>query len=89
MPLNFVPFIKFCATRTVLSPGTASSGCGPTLRQLADLFFARHQDYFIMTRNCASTYRDLVPSNSFTVTSDFSSVYQDWQKTSHRDADGT
>jgi hypothetical protein len=30
MPVNSVPFIKHCDTRTVFSPGTASSGCGPT-----------------------------------------------------------
>jgi hypothetical protein len=31
----------------------------------------------------------LVPSNSFTVTLGFSVTYRDWQKTMHRDADGT
>jgi hypothetical protein len=53
------------------------------------LFFARHLDYFIMTRNFTAIYLDLVLSKSFTVTRDYSSVYQDWQKTRHRDADGT
>jgi hypothetical protein len=53
------------------------------------LFFARHRDYFIVTRNFATIYQDLVPSNSFTVTLGFAANYRDWQKTRHRDADGT
>jgi hypothetical protein len=32
------------------------------------LFFARHLDYFIMTRQLASIYQDLVPSSQFIVT---------------------
>jgi hypothetical protein len=32
------------------------------------LFFARHQDYFIMTRNFSAVYLDLLPSRNFTVT---------------------
>jgi hypothetical protein len=52
------------------------------------LFFARHLDYFIMTRNFTAIYLDVVPSNSFTVTLGFSTIYRDWQKTRHRDADG-
>jgi hypothetical protein len=53
------------------------------------LFFARHQDYFIVTRNFTAIYLDLVPFHSFTVTLGYSAVYQDWQKTRHRDTDGT
>jgi hypothetical protein len=30
----------------------------------------------------------LVPSRQITVTQNFSAIYRDWQKTSHRDADG-
>jgi hypothetical protein len=30
----------------------------------------------------------MVPFNSFTVTIGFTVIYRDWQKTSHRDADG-
>jgi hypothetical protein len=33
-------------------------------------------------------YPDLVLFSSFTVTIGYSSVYRDWQKTRHRDADG-
>jgi hypothetical protein len=42
-----------------------------------------------MTRKLSSVYRDLVPFNNFIVTRNYSSVYRDWQKTMHRDADGT
>jgi hypothetical protein len=52
-------------------------------------FFALHRDYFIVTRNFTAVYLDLVPSSSFIVTLGFSSIYRDWQKTRHRDADGT
>jgi hypothetical protein len=42
-----------------------------------------------MTRNFTAVYLDLVPSNSFIVTLGFATIYRDWQKTRHRDADGT
>jgi hypothetical protein len=58
-------------------------------RRAGALFFARHRDYFAVTRNFTPIYQDLLPFNSFTVTLGFAAVYQDWQKTSHRDADGT
>jgi len=44
-------------------------------------FFARHRDYFIVTRNLTAIYLDLVPSNSFIVTLGISSTYRNWQKT--------
>jgi hypothetical protein len=56
---------------------------------LAPCFFALHRDYIVVTRNFAAVYQDLVLFNSFIVTTGFSSIYRDWQKTSHRDADGT
>jgi hypothetical protein len=57
------------------------------LRQLADgaLFFARHRDYFIATRNFTAIYLDLLPSRSFTVTIGFEAIYQNWQKTRYLD----
>jgi hypothetical protein len=58
-------------------------------RRAGALFFALHRDYFIVTRNFATIYLDLIPFNSFTVTLGFAAVSRDWQKTSHRDADGT
>jgi hypothetical protein len=58
-------------------------------RRAGALFFARHRDYFIVTRNFPAVYLDLVPSRSFTVTRTNSATYRDWQKTRHRDADVT
>jgi hypothetical protein len=34
-------------------------------------------------------YPDLVPFNNFIVTLGFAAICRDWQKTRHRDADGT
>ena len=56
---------------------------------LAPCFFARHLDSFIVTRNFSAIYLDLLPFNGFTVTLGYSAIYRDWQKTRHRDADGT
>jgi hypothetical protein len=42
-----------------------------------------------VTLNFTAFYRDLVPSRQITVTQSLSSTYRDWQKTLHRDADGT
>ena len=54
-------------------------------RRTGALFFARHRDYFIVTRKFTAIYLDLVPSSSFTVTLGLAATYRDWQKTSHRD----
>jgi hypothetical protein len=58
-------------------------------RRAGALFFARHRDYFAVTRNFTAVYQDLLQLPSFTVTLGFSPVYRDWQKTRHRDTDGT
>jgi hypothetical protein len=87
MLLISVSFIKSCGNQTVSL--ARDSIVGAVGRRAGALFFARHLDYFIVTRNCSFTYQDLVPSNSFTVTLGFASIYLDWQKTSHRDTDGT
>jgi hypothetical protein len=62
---------------------------GAVGRRAGAFFFALHRDYFIVTQNFSNIYQDLVPFNSFIVTREFSFVYRDWQKTRHRDADGT
>jgi hypothetical protein len=41
---------------------------GAVGRRSCALFFARHQDYFIVTRNFTAIYLDLVPSTSFILT---------------------
>jgi hypothetical protein len=58
-------------------------------RRAGALFFACHRDYFIMTRNFAFIYQDLVPSRQFHRDTKLTTIYRDWQKTRHRDADGT
>ena len=71
------------------NPAAETKSMGLAGRRAGALFFARHRDYFIVTRNFAAVYLDLVLFNSFTVTLSYSAVYRDWQKTRHRDADGT
>jgi hypothetical protein len=51
-------------------------------------FLQTHLDSFIVTRQLSSTYRDLVPQDSFTVTPDFSAICRDLQKPFHHAADG-
>ena len=58
-------------------------------RRAGVLFFAHYLDYFIVTRNFTNIYLDLLPSRSFTVTLGYVTIYRDWQKTRHRDTDGT
>jgi len=84
---KFQPFIEFTGPRQFYLPGQS-------LRRAAGhragaVFFARHLDSFIVTRNFTAVNLDLVPFLSFIVTLGFAATYRDWQKTSHRDADGT
>ena len=63
---KFLPFFEFTAPRLFRLPGQS-------LRRAAGhragaVFFARHRDYFVVTRNFTAIYRDLVPFRSFTVT---------------------
>ena len=62
---NSVPFIKSVAPGQFHLPGQHLGLAG---RRAGALFFARHRDYFIVTRNFTAIYLDLVPSHSFTVT---------------------
>jgi hypothetical protein len=52
------------------------------------VFFARHLDSFIVTRNFATIYRDWCRLDNFTVTLGLTAIYRDWQKIRHRDTDG-
>ncbi|MGD0757227.1 MAG: hypothetical protein ABR927_19455 [Bacteroidales bacterium] len=85
--------LKFCSIYKILwHPDSfiyLDSLIGAVGRRAGALFFALHRDYFIVTRSFTAVYLDLVPFNSFIVTRDSSSIYRDWQKTRHRDADGT
>jgi hypothetical protein len=80
---NIVLFIKF----RHLPPAVYRDFFGAVGRRSGALFFARHLDYFIVTQNLhpspglgtvKTNYRD---KKLFT-------IYLDWQKTRHRDADG-
>jgi hypothetical protein len=81
-----VPFINTVAPGQFRLPGQHLGLAG---RRSGALFFALHPVYFAVTRNFAAVCLDLVPSNSFIMTRGYSSIYRDWQKTRHRDADGT
>ena len=83
---KFNPLIKSGGTRTVPTAETTSIGLAANAQ--VSWFLQTHLDNFIVTRQLSSTYRDLVPSRQIIVTRDFSTVYQDWQKPRHRDADG-
>jgi hypothetical protein len=94
MRVNFQQLIKSCGTRTVPTAETKSIGlqADPAFgegRRSGALFFACHLDYFILTTNFTSIYRDLVLFRQFHHDKKLSSIYRDWQKTRHRDADGT
>jgi len=77
---------NFEAPGLILLPRQTIGAVG---RRAGALFFARHRDYFVVTRNFTAIYLDFEPFHSFTVTLGFAALYQDWQKTSHRDTDGT
>jgi hypothetical protein len=79
-------FINFSAPGQFRLPGQTVGLAG---RRSGASFFARYLDYFAVTRNFTAVYLDLAPSRSFTLTLGFAAVYRDWQKTRHRDADGT
>jgi hypothetical protein len=75
MRANIISLIKFCGTRT--DPAVKTKSMGLSADAQVPCFFARHQDYFVVIRYFAFTYRDLVPSNSFIVTLGYSSTYRD------------
>jgi hypothetical protein len=63
MRVNSFQLIKFCFAWPVPAAETKSIGlrADPAFgegRRAGTLFFAPHLDYFIMTRNFSSTYRD-------------------------------
>jgi hypothetical protein len=72
---KFESSINFSTTGQFHLPGQHLWLAG---RRAGALFFARHRDYFVVTRNFTSIYRDLVPFRSFTVILGFSAIYRDW-----------
>jgi hypothetical protein len=77
--------IKSCATWTV--PATEIRSIGLPADALVPCFFALHLDYFIMTQNHTSIYRDWYRSDNFIMTRNYFATYRDWQKTRHLDTD--
>jgi hypothetical protein len=67
MPLNLYHLLNSVAPGQFRFPG---QNLGLAGRRAGASFFARHLDYFIMTRN-AQAYPDLLPFHSFTVTRNF------------------
>jgi len=80
---KFAPFINFCAPRLFRLPGQSLRGLAG--RRSGALFFARHRDYFIVTRNFAAVYLDLLPFRSFTMTRSSLPSNGTGKKTRHRD----
>jgi hypothetical protein len=78
-------FNRLLSFVNLTNPATETKSVWVGGRRAGALFFARHLDYFNMTRNFTAVYRDLVPSRQITVTLNFSAIYRDWQKTQHRD----
>ena len=83
---EFNLLIKFFATRTV--PAAETKSMGLKADALVPCFLLAILTTYLDTK-LSSTYRDLVPFRSFIMTRHLSAVYLDWQKTRHRDADGT
>jgi hypothetical protein len=79
---KFTSSINFGTTRQFHLPGQHLWLAG---RRADALFFALHQDYFVVTLNFTAVYLDLVPFPRFIVTRGYSAVYRDWQKTRHCD----
>ena len=83
---KFEPSISFSAPRLFRLPGQS-------LRRAAGhragaVFFARHLDSFIVTRNFAPS-TGTAAFSQFNRDPKLTAVYRDWQKTRHRDTDGT
>ncbi len=85
MRKEFDLLIESSATWTV--PAALTMSIGLLADTQVSWFLLTHLDSFIMTRQPSSTYRDLVPSRQIIVTRDSSTIYQDWQKTRHHDAE--
>jgi hypothetical protein len=87
MRVNSSELKKPCGTLT--DPAAKTKSIGLAANAQVSWFLLTHLDSFIMTRQPSSTYRDLVPSRQIIMTRDFFTIYRDWQKPRHRDADGT
>jgi len=82
---NFKSSINFTTTGLIHLPGQTVGLAG---RRAGALFFARHLDYFIVTRN-SQPLPGLGGLTQLHRDPKLTAIYRDWQKTRHRDADGT
>jgi hypothetical protein len=78
-------FINFSAPGQFRLPGQTVGLAG---RRAGAVFFARHLDYFVVTRN-SQPLPGLGTVTHLHRDPKLSAIYRDWQKTRHRDADGT
>jgi hypothetical protein len=78
-------FINFSTPRQFRLQGQTVGLAG---RRAGASFFARHLDYFIVTRN-SQPLPGLGGITQFHRDPKFAAIYRDWQKTQHLDADGT
>ena len=85
MRVEFYLLIKFCGTRT--DPATETNGwrCRPTRWRRV---FCSSPRQFHLNAKLTTLTRTWYYSQPHSDTK-LSTVYQDWQKTRHRDADGT
>ena len=79
---KFKSSINFGTTGQFHLPGQHHCLAG---RRAGALFFALHRDYFIVTRNFAAVYLDLLPFRSFTMTRSSLPSNGTGKKTRHRD----
>ena len=63
---NSQPSINLCSPRQFRLPGQSLHRAAG--HRAGAVFFARHLDSYIVTRNFTAVYRDLVPFRSFTMT---------------------
>jgi hypothetical protein len=77
-------FINFSAPRQFRLPGQTVGLAG---RRSGTSFFAPHLDYFVVTRN-SQPLPGLGTVTQLHRDPKLCTVYRDWQKTRHRDADG-
>jgi hypothetical protein len=78
-------FINFSAAGQFRLPGQTVGLAG---QRAGTSFFARHLDYFIVTLNSQPSL-GLGTLTQLHRDPKLCTVYRDWQKTQHRDTDGT
>jgi hypothetical protein len=87
MRANSFQLIKFCGTRT--DPATETKSIGLQANARVVMVFARHLDFFIVTRKSCPLI-GTTPSGQFYLDTKPTSAYRDFAKThANPDTDGT